>query len=71
MAAQRGHIKCIKLLLSRGADPHIKVHNIDFNVYSNALDIAFLLNNYKCYYLMKKYIKNQTFLRIESPLLCN
>lgn len=72
LAAQRGNIRCVKLLLDRGADPKIKIYNKSRNVYSDSLEIAFIKNNFKCYYLIKNYNKNKQNIDIlESPLLIN
>ena len=71
LAAQNGHQKCIKLLLSRGADPTIQVYNKDFDISSNALEMAFSHDNYISYYIMKNYKNKEPNTRytIHSPLL--
>ena len=70
LAAQYGHLKCIRLLLKRGAFPSIKVHNITYDTYITAAETAFGNKQYRCYYAIKTAnVKEIQFSNISSPLL--
>ena len=58
IAAQRGHKRCVKLLLNRGADPMLISKNEYFNTECNALSVVWSKNNFKCYRLMKNFKKS-------------
>ena len=59
IAAQRGHNKCIKLLIDRDADPYIITKNESLNTNCNALNVAWYCDKYSSYRLIKKLIKNR------------
>ena len=54
LAAEKGHHKCVKLLMERGADPMIKSHSVySPNSKINSFGIAKLFSKFKSYYIMK------------------
>ena len=59
IAAQRGHINCVQLLIDRGADPKMIANNEYFDTVCDAFSVALLHNNFKTYRLMKKLSKNK------------
>ena len=58
LAAFKGNSKCVKLLMSRGADPSIKSYNTYYKSYTNPISVASSYFNYKCIRLMKKQYTN-------------
>ena len=70
LAAQEGHIKCVKLLMERGANPKILAKN---TFYKNtkgvsSTEIACLFCNYKCYKtMMRKYSEDNFFTNLLRP----
>jgi len=59
MAAQKGHTKCIKLLIERGADPYMLAKNEYFNSKCNAFEVAFWCDKFLTYRLMKRMTRNK------------
>ena len=59
ITAQKGHLKCIKLLIDRGADPYISAKNLNFNVNCDAFSVSLSCNKLFFYILMKKIMKNK------------
>ena len=59
LAAQKGHQKCIKLLMDRGADPTILATNTEFNTTCDAYSVALWEGKLSTYRLLKsKHKKN-------------
>jgi hypothetical protein len=63
LAAQKGNLKCVELLLNKGADLKIKTYcdKLDKGG-STPLSIAILFSNYKCFKTMKNYKKKKDVL---------
>lgn len=57
LAAFRGHYRCVKLLIDKGADPLIETLNKYENKSFNALQVSNLNFNYRVYRYIKKSIK--------------
>jgi ankyrin repeat protein len=62
LAAQKGHSKCVKLLINRGADPTILTNNTYLNSSCTAFSVAWWCSNYKAYKIMKKGSKKEGLL---------
>ena len=72
IAAQRGHTKCVKLLVDRGADPTIMAKNTYCNTTCSALAMSLYCGNIYSYWIMrnsrKKKLLNETGLLVNTPL---
>ena len=59
IAAQKGHTKCVKLLVERGANPTILAKNTHTNSECSALTISLYWGHLYSYWIMKNSIKNK------------
>ena len=50
VACQKGHLRCVKLLMERGADPSIKAFNTNANEAFSSFLTAISWNRFKCAY---------------------
>ena len=62
LSAQRGHTKCVKLLMERGANPKNIVCKPHTNYKITPLDVAIIYCNLCCYILMKKKYNTEKYL---------
>ena len=72
IAAQKGHTKCVKLLIDRGADPTLLAKNTYSNSECSALSVALCYGKFYSYWIMKNSCKNKklnrTGLLVNTPL---
>ena len=54
LAAYRGNVSCVKILMERGADPKINVYNTYYKNNETALSVAYTFMNFRCIRLMRK-----------------
>ena len=59
LAAFRGHYKCVKLLIDRGADPFIKTLNKYYNKSCTPLKVSWTQNNFRSYKYIKQSLKQK------------
>ena len=66
LAAQKGHTKCVKLLISRGANPKVLVSNTYTNTQCVPLNVSLWFNNFRSYQIMKKGSKKDALLNADT-----
>jgi len=64
IACQKGHTKCVNLLMQRGANPNIEAYNQYYKMHVSPLNIATTSFHFKCVRLLKKTYNKNNLLNI-------